>query len=452
MVSESVIKPTIPVVLNMATGAHESLNGVGGNSKASLMQRRMEIKEAIIRGKPIYVCSECHVPVSLLQHHETKRFFFRHQYEDGRCRYQTKGDSSQEEITARQYNGAKESDRHRRMKALMLQSLRADKRFTDLKSEKRWRGINGNWRQPDVQAQYRAHPNAMPMPVVFEIQLSTTFLDVIAERRVFYQDEGALLFWVFADFNETGRRLMQDDVFFNNNQNAFLVTEETTQESKENHKLIFECAWATPMIGSADPHLNKKQVEFSELTIDLDRQRVFFVDVEAISKDVSNQEMTLAADSALKALHADFFDYVHGSMETRGEGGQRWAKLRAEFLKHGVKLPEWPNHLPRRELDILYSAKAGKPIGWNYKTLVDLAHHVYVKYPGQLRRFRHALIHYDRADVIRKEDNNGSWQRKAKQYRLEMAQNNLKWNSDDTHSELFNFIFPELAEKKPSYD
>lgn len=74
------------------------------------------------------------------------------------------------------------------MKEWVAQCLAADPRFTDVATEKRWSGtLTAEWRKPDVRAIYRG------IPVVFEIQLSTTYVNVIAERREFYLQEGGLL-------------------------------------------------------------------------------------------------------------------------------------------------------------------------------------------------------------------------------------------------------------------
>jgi len=131
-------------------------------------------------------------------HRDSRLFYFKHVLEDGRCPQITRGELTMEEINARKYNGAKESARHIQMKEYVVKSLSADSRFSNIRVEKRWTGeLSGEWRQPDVRATYNG------IDIVFEIQLSTTFLDVIVERRRFYQREGGLLFWIFADFKTT---------------------------------------------------------------------------------------------------------------------------------------------------------------------------------------------------------------------------------------------------------
>ena len=62
--------------------------------------------------------------------------------------------------------------------------------FSDVVVEGRWTGaFSGEWRRPDVRAVFEG------IPVAFEIQLSTTYINVIAQRREFYRREGGLLFW-----------------------------------------------------------------------------------------------------------------------------------------------------------------------------------------------------------------------------------------------------------------
>jgi hypothetical protein len=74
----------------------------------------------------------------------------------------------------------KESFLHRQMKQWIVDSLYASGDFADIRQESRWQGtITGEWRKPDVSAIYRS------ISIAFKVQLSTTFLDIIAERRFF---------------------------------------------------------------------------------------------------------------------------------------------------------------------------------------------------------------------------------------------------------------------------
>ena len=166
--SLAVQAPEITEVQNMETGdlipAHVAIGADYGNA----MALRMALKQSIAEGSPLYTCPICGVPVYLVSRKEERRFFFRHQVEDGRCPARTRGDMSEEEINARKYNGAKESQAHIRMKEIIAESLRCDPRFSDVKEETVLKSRDrASWRKPDVQAIYEGRP------VAFEIQLST---------------------------------------------------------------------------------------------------------------------------------------------------------------------------------------------------------------------------------------------------------------------------------------
>ncbi len=176
--SLAVERPEIPEVLNLETGEYVTLRQVVDTDFSDVIRLRTEIKLAQLRGEPLFVCAECSVPVSLLMHPSSRCFYFKHTLEDERCSAVTRGRLSHEEITARKYNGAKESRLHQRMKHLLVKSLEADPTFDSIETEERWTDtLSGQWRRPDVRAVYTS-PQGARIPVVFEVQLSTTFLRI----------------------------------------------------------------------------------------------------------------------------------------------------------------------------------------------------------------------------------------------------------------------------------
>ncbi len=198
-ISLIVERPQIKEVLDVEAGTFVSASSVIGTDYARLIQLRMEVRSRMRRGVPLYKCATCGVPVHICCSRDAARFFFKHRHEDGSCPAVTAGALNQVEIDARKYNGAKESRLHLQMKDWLVRSLSADGRFSDVLVEKIWKGAwTSQWRKPDVQAVYGGQR------IAFEIQLSTTFLDVIAGRRDFYLAEGGLLFWIFARFDTAG--------------------------------------------------------------------------------------------------------------------------------------------------------------------------------------------------------------------------------------------------------
>lgn len=429
--------PEVAEVLDLDSGEFLRHDQAIGTDYETVIQLRSELQTSIHKESPKYACSLCHAPVYLVSLAEKRRFFFRHTLEDGRCPARTRGTLSQDEIDARRYNGVKESRAHIQMKEWVAESLRADPNFSGVEIEKRWPGsASTEWRKPDVRAEFKGQP------VVFEIQLSTTYLNVITARRDFYQREGALLLWVFATFHMESRRLIQDDVFFNNNRNAFVASSATRDASLETGSCVLECIWATPQLTGVPP-LQRNQVRFEWLTLEPERQRIYFYDFEGERQalQAKAEAAELAQQASLKErFEAWFFAYLEG-----GANLDTWSELRRDFAAERVVLPEQPFRLPRGLLSALYSAKFGRVVGWAFPVFVQVAHRVEGGYPRHLRCFRHALQVYKRADQIRQEDKSGKWRAKVKVYTPLLDANDSRYEPDKSHDRLIRLLFPEMA-------
>lgn len=430
-------EPAIDEVLDYATGKIITAQEAIGADFAKLESLRMQLAEAKVKGQKVYCCPICWVPLYLACRRtgDIKRFFFKHYHEDGNCPAVTRDHPPMHIIDAMKYNGAKESISHINMKDWLARSLSFDPNFSDIQIEERWRSgeDKGKWRKPDVRALWRGS-----IPVVFEIQLSTTYLHVIAERRVFYQSEGAMLCWVFKGFDANVGRLTQDDIFYNNNQNLFLVSEQTMHASKEAKALMMECRWSQPEMSrdSIIYHWGARLAGFSELTLDHKRQRVFLYDCEG-------EEAKLKLELPIGRLRNDFegfwITYKPGQYDE-----DLWKDLRARFSDLGIQLSTYPSEL-QNLLDTLYSAKHGKLVGWGFSTLVELAHHVETKYKGYLWAFRLALNAFNRHEQIKIEDRTGRWRQKVKLYIESMKSGEVIYNPDRRFDDLVSFLFPEIA-------
>ena len=157
----------------------------------------------------------------------------------------------------------RESEAHKRIKHLIERSLRADSVFETeaIIQEKRWNSTHDpkTWRTPGVQA---VSPEGR---FAFEAQLSTTFLDVVVSRRMFYRDEGAHLIWVLASFSEDYRRMTTDDLLFSNNSNVFVVDDETVRVSEETKRFHLRCHYRVPFcdVGSISDKWQEAIVPFT---------------------------------------------------------------------------------------------------------------------------------------------------------------------------------------------
>jgi len=436
MTTLAVEDPAIPEVLDRQTGIHLPVGKIIGVDYARAIQLRMVVKDKQMQGTPLYACSLCGVPVSLLMHPVSRLFYFKHVLEDGRCPQISSGELSRDEIDARRYNGAKESERHIQMKAFVAASLAADSRFSNIRVEKRWtNALSGEWRQPDVRATYNG------IEIVFEIQLSTTYLDVIVERRRFYQKEGGLLFWIFAEFNDDCRRLLQDDVFYNNNQNAFIVSSESTAVSVRANEFRLNCAWTEPESSSGISPLRRTMVSFHELTLDIVKQQAFYFDYEAAKNTLIHANL-----KAMSKLRDRFETAWISTVDEPDRIGTQWRDFRREFGAIGVSLPTYQNQLHLILINALYSAKYGRVIGWRYSKFIEVAHRIATGHKPYLRIFRIALGVYKRGEQLISEDKSGRWDIRVKAYKAAMKREDPEYAPDETHYDLLRFLFPELFE------
>lgn len=426
--------PEITMVMETETGEHLPVAQVIGSDYYALVQKRLQVIAAFHTEDPLYRCSTCFVPVRLCCHHLSKKFYFKHREENGNCPAITRGELSQREIDALKYNGAKESRLHRKMKDWIEACLQADGRFSDIEKEPTWKGpITGDIRRPDVRARYNG------TPIAFEIQLSTTYLDVIVGRRQFYQQEGGLLFWIFAMFDAEHRRMTEDDVFYNNNQNAFVVDSKTVEASLANRTFMLECVWAVPLPQGGTSNLFRKTVPFHELTLDVPNQRAFYYDFEG-----KRREFEQSAETECQAIRRELDEWWGQLGRYEEDSRAVWRRFALRLRKQSIQAPFELGGLESL-LTCLHSAKHGKPHGRRHKKLVEIAHRVAGAYPQHLIWFMHAVRRYGWLEVMEKEGEPAKWAKKYQAAREEYKKNPDKFSPPREYCGLVEFLFPELA-------
>lgn len=428
-------KPEVKEVLETESGQHLPVAKVMGTDYERLVQLRFDVRSQVRKEDPLYRCSLCNVAVYICRAKESFKFFFRHQHEDGSCPARTRGELSQDEINARKYNGAKESKLHRRMKDWVCQCLAADGRFEDIAQEPTWKGpLTGERRRPDVRAVYNG------LPIAFEIQLSTTHLDVIAARRDFYQQEGGLLVWIFAEFDTEHRRMTDDDVFYNNNLNAFVMTTKTVEASVEASEFRLECIWAVPTKGGGHSGLHRRVVPFHELTLDPSAQHAYYFDYAAAKRQIA------ADGEAEKQQLRDDFEAWMGVTGYQGRNSSKdWNEFRRRFARFGVHLHQYDNYIDRELLTDLYSAKHNRPWGQHLKHLVEVAHRVANTEKNHLTWFMHAVRHYGREESMKAEGRPGHWQKRYDQLRAQYVEDRTPFEPKRDAQAMVELLFPELV-------
>ena len=156
---------------------------------------------------------------------------------------------------------------------------------TDVRIESTVKGNHPilRWRRPDVIANYRGQE------VVFELQLSTTFVSVIAERDLFYRLNKQHIIWI-SNFDEQEEyvdltNMMVKDIYYNNRMNIFIFDLDAQRKSEELGELVLKCNWLTPdgnwkyPNGNTSDKLRGEFIKLSDLTFD-NLYKPYYVDAE----------------------------------------------------------------------------------------------------------------------------------------------------------------------------
>jgi hypothetical protein len=384
-------------------------------------EMRIEHETAYLDGVPILRCAACHQAVvpRRRKHHDTQLRFFKHRDKksDVNCPYRTSGEASQRQIDAMRYNGQKEGRDHIRLKGYVQLSVLADPSFSDPKVESRWWGETNpeKWKKPDVSA---AHGE---LRVAFEIQLSTTFVSVMADRRKFYLENNGLLVWIFKNVHKEEVRQFQDDILYNNNSNIFVVDEETVQRSEERKDLVLRCHYLEPVLLETVivERWREKLVSFSELKIDQANQRIYYFDFKS-TEAVLRKELQAAEDEDLRKRFTEYWSVLGldatGSAGRTGDWPAKWQQMIKDFRRRGIQIPEEsPDYDLARFSCLTLSVYHGKCVGLRHipGTLLQAANYAWDSCKDLLWYFGDLLRKTGHWSIINKQDSASAEKKKA---------------------------------------
>jgi hypothetical protein len=360
------------------------------------------------------------------------------------------------------YQGARESDAHRRIKALVARSLDADPGVSGVLLEKTWRSVTNPlaYRRPDVRANFN------DFRLAFEAQLSTTFLDVVVGRREFYRREGALLVWILPRFDPSDRRIMEDDILFTNNSNVLVVNDATTAASEAAGRCMFRCFYREPYYDgvATRERWRDRLVALDELTLDVLNQTSYWFDFETAEKRVETEAAGIARrrqeeierQRSMKEeeLREDVFAFWRRNGAWHGcddDQDEQWEALRLRLVAAGIdEVPKHHKHGTeefRTAVSALMSAKEGKPVGFAYDKLIQVAHLLADRHRRQLLSFGWALAAYGTKAVVEGQDRTRKWRDRSRGIRAAIKDGDPDYRMDDSWSDILQFLFPEIAEK-----
>lgn len=360
------------------------------------------------------------------------------------------------------YRGAQESEAHLRIKEMLVKSLEADPRFADVVVEKTWRASEGlaGLRRPDVAARIQS------LRVAFEVQLSTTFLDVVLGRKQFYREQGAALVWILPGFDPNYRRMTTDDLLFGNNSNVFVVDEASVAASNKAGRLIFRVWYRHPRIENdavVDDWV-ERLVPWDDLAIDVGKQTTCAFDFAAaeaacaaelrLERERKKREAEAAHRASIERVEAEIRSELFTWALTDPNAIQpathfkQWKKLNYDLVAfcYHLDAPSDDVQVPMRMVWVVETARTGTPVGFGHSNILEVAHHLLHQHPELLIGFGYLLRAYGHHHLLEKLDRSGKWRRKVAEYRGRMRSDE-RFRMAEDQDRLFGFLSKGLCWK-----
>lgn len=254
--------------------------------RRSAMQARLDRRAG---GNSVrFQCAICRQPLFLSRHigGSRNRWFVHDGNADG-CPWYEQNRLSPDQTKALIYRGQQEGAAHREIKSFLAYWLEKNQDVSNISQEQTTFSdvVKGEWRRPDVKCLYRG------MPLVFEVQLSYTFLSDVIARDEFYRREKIFIIWVFSKF-ELNRAAVTDEAFFNN-RNLFVLDTEAIQKTKEHGALTFSGYRQAPQL--VDDFIcdiwTSEPVVLSDAIFPYDNYRPFFFEYGAAREKLETERL-----------------------------------------------------------------------------------------------------------------------------------------------------------------
>lgn len=324
---------TIEEVFDKKEGVFIKSSEFFKQSEGELVSWRRTLEESILIGQPRLVCSHCDQMVKLLgrRTERGKIAFFAHLHDSDDCDIKTTGSPmSKEEFLAKKYGKIRESERHMRLKGFIAEMLSTprsvDAGVSNVEIEKTVKSNLPylNWRKPDVMADYKGKK------IVFELQLSTTFLGVVVDRDIFYRLNNYFIIWVF-NFDDNQEyvnleNLMCKDIYYANKRNVFLLDHDAQIKSKEEGKLYLKCRW----IDENNKFTTGSLVAVDELLFDEEQCKPYYVDADEIY--YKTHPYSRLQIKRIEHTRLEIVEGLMARMNRKYEEQLRWEQLQQEAI------------------------------------------------------------------------------------------------------------------------
>ncbi len=292
-------KRTITEVLDRDTGDCVFSDNFFKKPLDEITIYRSELQQAIEGYRdPRFVCYYCKQKIRIRGgfapgiKRKAEIFHFAHLKDSDECHLKTKNKLTKEEVDCIRYNGAKESKLHESLKNKIAICLRVNEEkkgevsYVEVEKVIKEK-LSKEWKKPDINALFHNKR------IAFELQLSTTWLDVITRRQNFYFEHGIFIFWIFNTFdpNDDVRKLVFNDVIYTNKQNAYVFDEETYKRSIIENDLILKCYYKNYSLSNQEliEKWEEKFIKLSDLTFDETNFKIFYHNADEQKKKLQQE-------------------------------------------------------------------------------------------------------------------------------------------------------------------
>jgi hypothetical protein len=242
-----------------------------------------------------------------------------------------------------------------------------------------------------------------------------------------------------------------DDLLFSNNSNIFVVDDETVRVSETRQQFHLRCHYLRPFLEGVAIHKRWEcaMVCFHDLFSEPDRQRIYYFDCEREEKRLANE-----VDQSLRDRFVAFWiETMNPYLDSTPENMARWQECKELFAARGVLLPDHPSGDGsfRSLMHGVLSAWKGHPVGWQFETLIQVAHQLAQAHPENLLAFGHALRATGHDTLLTHQDVTGKWARRREQFTPRLKARDPQYMPNVTWLPALSFLFPEVGTAVTSF-
>lgn len=224
-------------------------------------------------GKPLKICGGG-------KGENMQRLHFRHKFKQDAecCGYREEANSlSRRQIELKKFANKEEGELHKHLKFLIANTLKKYGAETKIERYIVDEQDHSDRRRPDIRAIF---PNK---DIAIEVQITSTFMDVILGREDFYASHNMFLLWVMNEFRPD--LFHQKDIIYSTKSQAFILDEEAQKRTEDEGKLYLKCYYKSYYCnyqGEIVEHttFQHELITFDDLIFDEKDYSVYYFDVQ----------------------------------------------------------------------------------------------------------------------------------------------------------------------------